>query len=146
MTAPRPLRPPVLLAGHLAADARISTHLVVAAERLAAERLDAPARIEGATGTGLPRVFLCGRDAGRHERAATLPDRRANGHAAVSYADTPPVAEVEPVVARVRTKAGVDLPGPAGHRPEGAPLAVVRGIRDETDARITDPLASLPST
>jgi hypothetical protein len=30
--------------------------------------------------------------------------------------------------------------------PEGAPIAVVRGIRDEIDAHITELLASLPST
>ncbi|MFE6806415.1 three-helix bundle dimerization domain-containing protein [Streptomyces sp. NPDC057681] len=39
--------------GRLAATARITTHLVVLAERLA-ERVDALARIEGAPGSGLP--------------------------------------------------------------------------------------------
>ncbi|MEV7002194.1 arsenate reductase ArsC [Streptomyces sp. NPDC093982] len=93
-----------------------------------------------------------------------------------------PAAEVEPVVAKALTEAGVDLtdafPKPLtdevaqaadivitrgcgdacpvlpGRRyldwpatdPEGAPIAVVRGIRDEIDAHITELLASLPST
>ncbi|MEU3282817.1 arsenate reductase ArsC [Streptomyces antibioticus] len=166
----------------LAAEARIRTHLVVLTERLATERLDALAHIEGAPGSGLPRVlFVCTHNAGRSQLAAALLTHRAGGHVAVSSAGTRPAAEVEPVVAQVLTEAGIDLteafPKPLtdevvqaadivitmgcgdacpivpGRRyldwpvtdPEGAPIAVVRGIRDEIDAHITELLASLPS-
>ncbi|MFG3656655.1 low molecular weight phosphatase family protein [Streptomyces sp. NPDC047706] len=167
----------------LAEHARVRTHLVVLAEHLATERLDALTHIEGAPGVGLPRVlFVCSHNAGRSQMAAALLAHRAGGHVVVSSAGTHPAAEVEPLVAQVLTEAGVDLtdafPKPLtqevvqaadivitmgcgdacpvlpGRRyldwpvtdPEGAPIAVVRGIRDELDAHITDLLASLPST
>ncbi|MFD7460706.1 MULTISPECIES: arsenate-mycothiol transferase ArsC [unclassified Streptomyces] len=167
----------------LAEHARVRTHLVVLAEHLATERLDALAHIDGAPGSGLPRVlFVCSHNAGRSQMAAALLTHRAEGHVVVSSAGTHPAAEVEPAVAQVLTEAGVDLtdafPKPLtdevvqaadivitmgcgdacpvlpGRRyldwpvtdPEGAPITVVRGIRDEIDAHITDLLASLPST
>ncbi|GGU05958.1 low molecular weight phosphatase family protein [Streptomyces coeruleorubidus] len=167
----------------LAEHARIHTHLVVLAEHLAAERLDALAHVNGAPGCGLPRVlFVFSHNAGRSQMAAALLAHRAGGHVVVSSAGTLPAAEVEPAVTQVLTEAGVDLtdafPKPLtdevvqaadivitmgcgdacpvlpGRRyldwpvtdPEGAPLAVVRGIRDEIDAHITELLASLPST
>ena len=167
----------------LAEHARVRTHLVVLAEHLATERLDALAHIEGAPGSRLPRVlFVCSHNAGRSQMAAALLAHRAGGHVVVSSAGTHPAGEVEPVVAQVLTETGVDLmdafPKPLtdevvqaadivitmgcgdacpvlpGRRyldwpvtdPEGAPLAVVRGIRDEIDAHITELLTSLPST
>ncbi|MEV0740541.1 arsenate reductase ArsC [Streptomyces sp. NPDC050549] len=168
---------------HLAEHARIRTHLVVLAEHLATERLDALAHIEGAPGSSLPRVlFVCSHNAGRSQMAAALLTHRAGGHVVASSAGTQPAAEVEPAVAQVLTEAGVDFtdafPKPLtdeivqaadivvtmgcgdacpvlpGRRyldwpvtdPEGAPLVVVRGIRDEIDGRITELLASLPSS
>ncbi|WP_406414350.1 low molecular weight phosphatase family protein [Streptomyces sp. NBC_01614] len=167
----------------LAEHARVRTHLVVLAEHLATERLNALAHIEGAPGCGLPRVlFVCSHNAGRSQMAAALLAHRAGGHVVVSSAGTDPAAEVEPVVAQALIEAGVDLtdafPKPLtdevvqaadivitmgcgdacpvlpGRRyldwpvtdPEGAPIAVVRGIRDEIDAHVTELLASLPST
>lgn len=167
----------------LAESARVRTHLVVLAEHLATERLDSLTHIEGAPGSGLPRVlFVCSHNAGRSQMAAALLAHRAAGHVVVSSAGTHPAAEVEPAVAQVLTEAGVDLmdafPKPLtdevvqaanivitmgcgdacpivpGRRyldwpvtdPEGAPIAVVRGIRDEIDARITELLDSLPNT
>ncbi|MFE2972960.1 low molecular weight phosphatase family protein [Streptomyces sp. NPDC059340] len=167
----------------LAEHARIRTHLVVLAEHLTTERLDALAHIEGAPGGGLPRVlFVCSHNAGRSQMAAALLAHRAGGHVVVSSAGTHPAAEVDPVVAQVLTEAGVDLtdayPKPLtdevvqaanivitmgcgdacpivpGRRyldwpvtdPEGTSIAVVRGIRDEIDAHITELLDSLPST
>ncbi|MFJ5531035.1 low molecular weight phosphatase family protein [Streptomyces sp. NPDC093261] len=167
----------------LAEHARIRTHLVVLAEHLATERLDALAHVQGAPGSGLPRVlFVCSHNAGRSQMAAALLAHRVNGSMVVSSAGTHPAAAVEPVVAQVLTEAGVDLtdafPKPLtdevvqaadivitmgcgdacpvlpGRRyldwpvtdPEGAPIAVVRGIRDEIDAHITQLLDSLPST
>ncbi|MEG3628882.1 arsenate-mycothiol transferase ArsC [Streptomyces poriticola] len=165
----------------LAEHARVRTHLVVLAEHLATERLDALAHVQGAPGTGLPRVlFVCSQNAGRSQLAAALLAHRAQGHVVVSSAGTHPAAEVEPAVAQVLTEAGVDLtyafPKPLtdevvraadivvtmgcgdacpvlpGRRyldwpvtdPEGSPVAVVRGIRDEIDAHIAELLASLP--
>ncbi|WP_329362885.1 arsenate reductase ArsC [Streptomyces sp. NBC_01483] len=167
----------------LAEHARVRTHLVVLAEHLAAERLEALAHVQGAPGVGLPRVlFVCSHNAGRSQMAAALLAHRAGGHVVVSSAGTHPVAAVEPVVTQVLAEAGVDLmnafPKPLtdevvqaadivitmgcgdacpivpGRRyldwpvtdPEGAPIAVVRGIRDEIDTHITELLDSLPST
>ncbi|MET8768343.1 three-helix bundle dimerization domain-containing protein [Streptomyces sp. NPDC004658] len=167
----------------LAEHARIRTHLVVLAEHLATERLDALAHVQGSPGSGLPRVlFVCSHNAGRSQMAAALLAHRVNGNMVVSSAGTHPAAAVEPVVAQVLTEAGVDLtdafPKPLtdevvqaadivitmgcgdacpivpGRRyldwpvtdPEGAPIAVVRSIRDGTDAHITQLLDSLPST
>jgi protein-tyrosine-phosphatase len=94
----------------LAEHARIRTHLVVLAEHLATERLDALAHIEGAPGSGLPRVlFVCSHNAGRSQMAAALLAHRAGGHMVLSSAGTHPAAEVEPAVAQVLAEAGVDL-------------------------------------
>ncbi|MER6443261.1 hypothetical protein ABT275_44300 [Streptomyces sp. NPDC001185] len=71
----------------LARHARVRTHLVVLAEHLATERLDALAHIEGAPGTGLPRVlFVCSHNAGRSQMAAALLAHRAGGHVTGSSA------------------------------------------------------------
>lgn len=165
----------------LAATARVRTHLVLLAERLAAERLDALAHLAEAPGTGLPRVlFVCSHNAGRSQMAAALLARRAPGRVVVSSAGTAPGTEVEPEVAQVLAEIGVGLldaypkpltdeviraadyvitmgcgdacPVVPGHRyldwpvadPDGAPVAVVRAIRDEIDAHVTDLLATLP--
>ncbi|MEJ8670881.1 arsenate reductase ArsC [Streptomyces sp. MS1.AVA.1] len=94
----------------LAEHARVRTHLVVLAEHLATERLNALAHIEGAPGCGLPRVlFVCSHNAGRSQMAAALLAHRAGGHVVVSSAGTDPAAEVEPVVAQALIEAGVDL-------------------------------------
>ncbi|MER6062661.1 arsenate reductase ArsC [Streptomyces sp. NPDC001792] len=167
----------------LAEHARVRTYLVVLAEHLATERLDALAHVQGAPGSGLPReLFVCSHNAGRSQMAAALLAHRASGHVVVSSEGTHPAAEVEPAVAQALTEAGVDLtdafpkpltdevvraadivitmgcgdacPVMPGRRyldwpvtdPEGAPIAVVRGIRDEIDAHITELLTSLPRT
>lgn len=74
--------------GRLAEHARVRTHLVVLTERLATERLDALAHIQGALG-GLLRVLLvCGHNAGRSPTGRRTPgsagqrqrDRLLRGH------------------------------------------------------------------
>ncbi|MGW9024904.1 arsenate reductase/protein-tyrosine-phosphatase family protein [Streptomyces sp. NPDC055722] len=167
----------------LAEHATVRTHLVVLAEHLATERLDALAHIQGAPGSGLPRVlFVCGHNAGRSQMAAALLAHRAAGRVVVSSAGTDPVADVEPYVAQVLMESGLDVadafpkpltdevvqaadivitmgcgdacPVVSGRRyldwpvpdPDGAPLGVVRTIRDEIDAHITELLGSLPSS
>ncbi|EPH39565.1 low molecular weight phosphatase family protein [Streptomyces aurantiacus] len=165
----------------LAATARVSTHLVVLAERWTAERLDTLDHLRKRPGGRRPRVlFVCGRNAGRSQIAAALLTHRAADLVHVSSAGDAPAA-VEPFIAQVLTEAGVDsgggtfpqpltdevvraadivvtvgcgdacplVPGPRYldwplPDPEGAPIAVVREIRDTIDARITDLLAALP--
>lgn len=76
-------------------------HLVVPAVHLATERLDAPAYIEGAPGSGLPRVQLvCGHNTGRSQTAAAVLAHRAGGHVVVSSAGTHPAGQVEGGVTR----------------------------------------------
>ncbi|WP_281153944.1 arsenate reductase ArsC [Streptomyces sp. HYC2] len=167
----------------LAETASVTTHLVVLAERLTTERLDALAHAHGAPGSGLPRVlFVCSHNAGRSQLAAALLQHRAPGQVAVSSAGTHPAPEIEPHIERVMSEAGADptaaFPKPLtdevvsgadivitmgcgdacpivpGRRyldwpvpdPDGAPINVVREIRDVINARITELLASLPST
>jgi arsenate reductase (thioredoxin) len=94
----------------LAETAHVRTHLVVLAERLATERLDALAHTHAAPGRGVPRVlFVCSHNAGRSQMAAALLGLRAGGRVAVSSAGTDPAAEVEPEVAQVLIEAGVAL-------------------------------------
>lgn len=51
------------------------THLVVLPEHLATERLDALAHLEGAPGSGPPRVLVvCSHNAGRSQTAARVGD------------------------------------------------------------------------
>ncbi|MEU8870183.1 arsenate reductase ArsC [Streptomyces javensis] len=93
----------------LAETAHVQTHLVVLAERLAAERLAALAHTQAA-GAGAPRVlFVCSHNAGRSQMAAALLKLRAGGRVTVSSAGTDPAAEVEPEVAQVLREAGVAL-------------------------------------
>ncbi|MET9835800.1 arsenate reductase ArsC [Streptomyces sp. NPDC006385] len=167
----------------LAETASVTTHLVVLAERLTAERLDALAHNQGTPGSGLPRVlFVCSHNAGRSQLAAALLQHRAAGRVTASSAGTHPKPEIEPHIAQVLSEAGADpagaFPKPLtdevvhaadivitmgcgdacpvvpGRRyldwpvadPDGAPIEVVRQIRDDINTRITDLLAGLPST
>ncbi|MGW0763117.1 arsenate reductase/protein-tyrosine-phosphatase family protein [Streptomyces sp. NPDC002814] len=168
----------------LAEHAHVRTHLIVLAEHLTKDRLDAIAHVQGAPGVGLPRVlFVCVHNAGRSQMAAALLAHRAHGRVVVSSAGTRPAVEIEPTVGQVLAEVGVNLseaafpkpltdevvqaadivitmgcgdacPVVPGRRyldwpttdPEGAPIDVVRGIRDEIDAHITELLDSLPST
>ncbi|MFD9575114.1 three-helix bundle dimerization domain-containing protein [Streptomyces sp. NPDC059982] len=164
----------------LAEGARIRTHLIVLAERLTAERLDALAHTQGLTSGGRVRVlFVCSHNAGRSQMAAALLAHRAGDAVTVSSAGTHPTEDVEPFVAQALSEAGVDLtdaypkplteevveaadvvitmgcgdacPVVPGRRyldwpvpdPDGAPIAVVRDIRDAIDTRITELLAEL---
>ncbi|MCJ0871169.1 low molecular weight phosphatase family protein [Streptomyces sp. AP-93] len=166
--------------GRLAEPARVRTHLVVLAERLAAERLDALAHTRGLTGGGPTRVlFVCSHNAGRSQLAAALLAHRAGERVTVSSAGTHPADEVEPHIAQALTEAGADLsdaypkplteevveaadivitmgcgdacPVVPGRRyldwpvadPDGAPIAVVRDIRDAIDAHVGELLTQL---
>lgn len=166
--------------GRLAEHARIRTHLVVLAERLAAERLDALAHTQGLTSSGPARgLFVCSHNAGRSQMAAALLAHRAGERVTVSSAGTHPADEVEPHIAQALTEVGADLsdaypkplteevveaadivitmgcgdacPVVPGRRyldwpvadPDGAPIAVVRDIRDAIDAHVSELLTQL---
>ncbi|MGW2273188.1 arsenate-mycothiol transferase ArsC [Streptomyces yangpuensis] len=163
----------------LAEHARIRTHLVVLAERLTAERLDALAHTQGLTSGPARVLFVCSHNAGRSQMAAALLAHRAGDPVTVSSAGTHPADEVEPHIAQALTEAGADLadaypkplteevvqaadivitmgcgdacPVMPGRRyldwpvanPDGAPIAVVRDIRNDIDTRITELLTQL---
>ncbi|MFB0629094.1 low molecular weight phosphatase family protein [Streptomyces sp. AB3(2024)] len=163
----------------LAEQARIRTHLVVLAERLTADRLDALAHTQGLTSGPTRVLFVCSHNAGRSQMAAALLAHRAGERVTVSSAGTHPAGEVAPHIAQALTETGVDLadayprplteevvqaadivitmgcgdacPAMPGRRyldwpvadPDGAPIAVVRDIRDAIDARITELLTQL---
>ncbi|MEC3997129.1 arsenate reductase ArsC [Actinacidiphila sp. DG2A-62] len=94
----------------LAENARVRTHLVVLAERLTAERLDALAHTRTpATGGAVRVLFVCGHNAGRSQLAAALLAHRAGERVVVSSAGTDPAAEVEPHVAQVLTESGLPV-------------------------------------
>ncbi|MCK9871327.1 arsenate reductase ArsC [Nocardiopsis dassonvillei] len=94
----------------LAATARITTHLDVLAERLAAERLDALAAAGQPIGMRPPRVlFVCGHNSGRSQLAAALLAHRFPGPVAVSSAGTEPAAELDPRLGEVLAEVGADL-------------------------------------
>ncbi|MFE2823447.1 three-helix bundle dimerization domain-containing protein [Streptomyces sp. NPDC059271] len=166
----------------LAEDARVRTHLVVLAEKLTAERLDALAHTQSpGSGSAAVRVlFVCGHNAGRSQMAAALLAHRGGDRVVVSSAGTEPAAVIEPPVEQVLLEAGLSVadafpkpltpevveaadfvitmgcgdacPVVAGRHyldwpvadPDGAPIGVVRTIRDDIDTRITDLLATLP--
>ncbi|MFE5934179.1 arsenate reductase ArsC [Streptomyces sp. NPDC056470] len=168
----------------LAAHAHVRTHLVVLAERFAAERLDALAHVENPVPAGarLRVLFVCSHNAGRSQLAAALLAHRAGDDVIVSSAGTHPSGPVDPHVVQALTEAGIEFdevyPKPLtdevvqaadivitmgcgdacpivpGHRyldwpvpdPDGAPIAVVRSIRDAIDDRITALLDTLPGT
>ncbi|MEU3747310.1 MULTISPECIES: arsenate reductase ArsC [Streptomyces] len=166
----------------LAAHAHVHTHLVVLAERFAAERLDALAHVESATSDRTRVLFVCSQNAGRSQMAAALLAHRAGDDVIVSSAGTHPSGAVDPHVLQALTEAGVPLdevypkpltdevvqaadivitmgcgdacPVVPGHRyldwpvpdPDGAPIAVVRSIRDAIDTRITTLLDTLAGT
>ncbi|MFJ6783277.1 low molecular weight phosphatase family protein [Streptomyces yangpuensis] len=93
----------------LAEQARIRAHLVVLADRLTADRLDALAHAQGLTSGPTRVLFVCSHNAGRSQMAAALLAHRAGERVTVSSAGTDPADEVEPHIAQALTEAGVDL-------------------------------------
>ncbi|MCX4758732.1 three-helix bundle dimerization domain-containing protein [Kitasatospora purpeofusca] len=102
----------------LAEGAAVRTHLVVLAERLATERLDALARTTGPTAGAAPRVlFVCTGNAGRSQLAAAILAHLAKGTVQVSSAGTRPAADLDTHIADVLAEAGVPLPEGAFPKP-----------------------------
>lgn len=93
----------------LAEQARVHAHLVVPAERLTAERLDALAHTQGLTSGPTRVLFVCSQNAGRSQMAAALLAHRAGERVTVSSAGTHPAGAVEPHIGQALTKAGADL-------------------------------------
>ncbi|MFF3606980.1 three-helix bundle dimerization domain-containing protein [Streptomyces sp. NPDC002463] len=153
----------------LAVNAHVRTHLVVPAERFAAERLDALAHVENPTaGDGRPRMlFVCSHNAGRSQMAAALLAHRAGDGVIASSAGTQPSGAVDSHLLQALTEAGVALdevsPKPLTDEVVQASDIVItmgcgdacpvvpghryldRPVPDPDGARITDLLDSLPS-
>ncbi|MFD9411715.1 low molecular weight phosphatase family protein [Streptomyces sp. NPDC059989] len=114
----------------LAEQARIRTHLVVPAERLTAERLDALAHTQGLTSGPTRVLFVCSQNAGRSQMAAALLAHRAGERVTVSSAGTHPADAVEPHIAQALTEAGVDLA-------DAYPKALTQEVVQAADVVIT---------
>ena len=93
----------------LAAHAHVRAHLVVQAERFAAERLDALAQVENPTGVRPRVLFVCSHNAGRSQMAAARLAHRAGDDVIVSSAGTHPSGAVDPQVVQAFTEAGIEL-------------------------------------
>ncbi|WP_406452772.1 hypothetical protein OH768_11715 [Streptomyces sp. NBC_01622] len=132
----------------LAEPARVRTHLVVVAEHLAAALL--------AHRAGGHAVVSSARTRAAAEVEPVV--AQAPTEAGVDLTDVFP----EPLTDQVVRAADIVITMGCGgacpvvpdrryvdwsvNDPEGAPIAVVRGVRDEIDAHITELLDSLPST
>ncbi|MEU9717905.1 phosphotyrosine protein phosphatase [Streptomyces sp. NPDC047976] len=124
-------------------------------ERLTADRFDTLAHTQGLTSGPTRVLFVCSHNAGRSQMAAALLAHRAGDAVTVSSADTHPADEVATHISQALTEAGVDpadaCPVVPGRRyldwpvadPDGAPIAVVRDIRDAIDAHISELLTQL---
>ncbi|WP_021598037.1 three-helix bundle dimerization domain-containing protein [Actinomadura welshii] len=94
----------------LRGTSKVGAHLVVLAERFAAERLTALAQAEGRLGKPVPEVlFVCDANAGRSQMAAALAMARGHGWLHARSAGTAPAAELELAVMEVMAEIGVDL-------------------------------------
>ncbi|MEO3827025.1 arsenate reductase ArsC [Actinomadura sp. B10D3] len=89
---------------------RVDRHLVVLAERFAAERLTALAQASGRLAKPVPEVlFVCDANAGRSQMAAALATVRGRGALHARSAGTTPAAELELAVVEVMAEIGVDV-------------------------------------
>ncbi len=94
----------------LDARARVQTYLPIFAERLARERLQASARVEGKIVTTVPEVlFVCVHNAGRSQMAAALLDHRAEGAVHVRSAGSDPADQLNPAVVEAMREIGLDI-------------------------------------
>lgn len=93
-----------------AATSKISTYLPVLAEHLAGERLRALARTSGAMVSHTPEILVvCTHNAGRSVAARVLLDHYGHGRVIVRSAGSAPGDEINPAVAEVLTKRGLDV-------------------------------------
>ena len=75
-----------------------------------AERLRAPAQVEGMLGKDVPEVlFVCVHNAGRSQMAAALLDHYAQGKVHVRSAGSTPADEINPEVITAMGELGLDL-------------------------------------
>ncbi|MEV5010463.1 arsenate reductase ArsC [Streptomyces sp. NPDC056159] len=102
----------------LAEHASVHTHLVLLAERLANERLDALAHTQALKHSTTPRVlFVCSGNAGRSQLAAALLAHLGGEAVHVSSAGTRPAPHLDPHVAEVLAEAGIPLAREAYPKP-----------------------------
>ena len=94
----------------LGARTRVQTYLPIFAERLARERLEASARVEGKIVASVPEVlFVCVHNAGRSQMAAALLDHRARGAVHVRSAGSDPADQLNPAVVEAMREIGLDI-------------------------------------
>ncbi|NYD44742.1 hypothetical protein BJY14_000725 [Actinomadura luteofluorescens] len=92
--------------GQLRATSNVDAHLVVLAERFAAERLTALAQAEGRLDKPVPEVlFACDANAGRSQMVAAPAMARGHGRLQARSAGIAPAAELEPAVAETAASA-----------------------------------------
>ncbi len=93
-----------------AANARITTHLPLMAERFARQRLRGLAKIEGRRGDGLPTVlFLCVHNAGRSQMALGWFNLLAGNRAVGWSGGSEPGTEVNPSAVAAMAEVGIDI-------------------------------------
>jgi len=93
-----------------AANARVATFLPLMAERFARQRLNALAKVEGKSGTGLPTVlFLCVHNAGRSQMALGWFNHLAGDRAVAWSGGSEPGTEVNPSAVAAMAEVGIDI-------------------------------------
>jgi protein-tyrosine-phosphatase len=95
-----------------AGRATITTYLPLLAERFAKQRLNALARVEGKSGTGIPTVlFLCVHNAGRSQMALGYFQHLAGDRAAAWSGGSEPGSEINPAAIAAMAEVGIDITG-----------------------------------
>ena len=93
-----------------ASQARISTYLVLFAERFARQRLKALAKVEGKHRDGVPIVlFLCTHNAGRSQMALGWFNYLASGRAIAWSGGSEPGIEINPAAVEAMREVGIDI-------------------------------------
>jgi arsenate reductase len=94
----------------LRAQARVDAHLLVIAERFAAQRLTALAQADRRLGKPVPEIlFVCDGNAGRSQIAAALTHARSGGRVHARSAGIAPAAELELAIVEAMAEIGIDL-------------------------------------
>lgn len=94
----------------LASTSKVTAYLPLLAERFAAERLQALARIQGVIMPDTPEVLvICTHNAGRSVAARVLLDHYGQGRVVVRSAGSAPGDEVNPAVTEVLVERGLDV-------------------------------------
>jgi protein-tyrosine-phosphatase len=92
------------------AGARITDYIPLFVHRFARQRLQALAKVQGATVSTTPEVlFVCVHNAGRSQMAAGLLHQHARGRVEVRSAGSQPADQLNPAVVAAMAEVGIDL-------------------------------------